>query len=348
MKKQVVIVILVVMVLSVGVYAVVHRGQESTDAATVEAYVVPIASKVSGYIRVVTVKDNQHVQAGDVLVEVNAAEYLALRDKAQADYDMALAKLAAAGHQYDSTKVSAPSSLASAHSQVAAAQAEWVRAKKDLERLRGMNESARSKQALDLAVAAEKSTASLVQDAQARLKTAETAPSTIAAAEAGVMELKAAVDGARANVTLAEINVEATRIRAPFDGYVTHRIAEQGAFVATGQTLMTVVSDKKWVVANFKENQLESIKIGQPVRIKVDAYPSLKLTGKVESIQAGTGARFSAFPPENATGNFVKVVQRVPVKIALNSQLESGHGVVLGVGMSVVPTVDTLAEEAKP
>jgi membrane fusion protein (multidrug efflux system) len=346
MKKQAVIGVLGAMALGVGLYALVNRGQQTTDAATIEAYVVPIASKVSGYVDAIKVTDNQHVKAGDVLLEVNAGDYIALRDKAKSDYDMAIAKLAAAGHQYDSTKISAPSSLESAQSQVVAAQAEWVRAKKDLERLRQMNESARSKQALDLAVAAEKSTHSALLDAQARLRTAQTAPSTIAAAEAGVLELKAAVDGAKASLALAEINVEATKIRAPFDGMVTHRTAEQGAFVQSGQALMTVVSDEKWVVANYKENQLQKMRVGQPVKIEVDAYPSLELKGKVDSIQAGTGSRFSAFPPENATGNFVKVVQRVPVKIVLDAVPEKD--VMLGAGMSVVPTVDTLAKADKP
>lgn len=342
MKKQVVFGVLGAMTLVIAGYAWKQHGKESTDAAMIEAHVVPIASKVSGYITKVTIHDNQHVKAGDVLAEVNVADYLALKEKADADYHSALAKLVAAGHQYDSTKIAVPSSLEAARSDVAAAQAQWVRARKDLTRLQQMNESARSKQSLDAAIAAEKSAHSSVLSAQAQLRSAETAPSTIAAAEAGVSELRAAVDAAKANVALATINLEATRIRAPYDGYVTRRTVEQGAYVQAGQTLMTVVSDAVWVVANFKENQLENMKAGQPVEIEVDAYPSLKLTGKVQSIQAGTGARFSAFPPENATGNFVKVVQRVPVKIVLDPINDTG--VLLGAGMSVVPTVDTLAK----
>ena len=321
------------------IYNVATYGDEKTDAATLESHVAPIASKISGYVTAIKVRDNQRVQAGDVLVEIEETDYKAAVQQAQAGVLAAQARLVAAGHNIDSTRISAPSSLESAKSQVAAASAEWDRARKELTRLHHMNESARSKQSLDNAIAAEKSAKSMLLDAQARLKTAQTAPNTIAAAEAGVMELQAALARAKADMVLAQRNMDAAKIRAPFTGRVAKRMVEQGAYIQPAQQLMTVVSDEVWVQANYKETQLKKMRIGQPAVVHVDAYPDLKLTGKVDSIQAGTGARFSLFPPENATGNFVKIVQRVPVKITLDNVPQSGY--VLGAGMSVEPVVDT-------
>lgn len=151
-----------------------------------------------------------------------------------------------------------------------------------------------------------------------------------ATAEANVVAITAQLEQATKNLT-------DTKLLAPADGVITERGVEQGAYVQPGQQLAYLVPPKRWVIANFKETQLDGMKPGQKVDIKVDAYPSLQLHGKVESIQHGTGARFSLFPPENATGNFVKIVQRVPVKISIDGEIPPG--VVLGPGMSVVPTV---------
>ncbi len=148
---------------------------------------------------------------------------------------------------------------------------------------------------------------------------------------------KAAVDSARAQLSIAEKDLADTQIIAPEDGVVTMRTAEQGAYVTTGKQMFIIVGKERWVVANFKETQLTDMRAGQKVNIEVDAYPDLKLEGLVDSIQSGTGARFSAFPPENATGNFVKIVQRVPVKITFKQQ--DHEGIILGPGLSVYPTV---------
>ncbi|WP_051908462.1 HlyD family secretion protein [Candidatus Odyssella acanthamoebae] len=150
---------------------------------------------------------------------------------------------------------------------------------------------------------------------------------------------KAAVDSVKAQLSIAEKDLADTQIIAPEDGVVTMRTAEQGAYVTTGKQLFMIVGRERWVVANFKETQLTDMRAGQKVNIEIDAYPDLKLEGLVDSIQNGTGARFSAFPPENATGNFVKIVQRVPVKITFKQpELE---GITLGPGLSVYPTVYT-------
>lgn len=148
---------------------------------------------------------------------------------------------------------------------------------------------------------------------------------------------KAAEDAARVEVAIAQKNLDDSKIIAPEDGVITMRNAEQGGYATPGQQLFMLVGMERWVVANFKEVQITHMRPGQRVDIVVDAYPKLKLNGKVDSIQSGTGARFSAFPPENATGNFVKIVQRVPVKIILDGPVP--EGIVLGPGLSVQPVV---------
>jgi membrane fusion protein (multidrug efflux system) len=145
------------------------------------------------------------------------------------------------------------------------------------------------------------------------------------------------IEQAEAAVSMAELNLSYTKITAPQDGRVTRRTVEQGAYVQPGQALMAIVPRQFWVVANFKETQLARMRVGQPVEIKVDAYPGRVFNGRVESIQTGSGARFSMFPPENATGNFIKVVQRVPVKIVFDASPDTQ--ITLGPGMSVVPSV---------
>ena len=154
---------------------------------------------------------------------------------------------------------------------------------------------------------------------------------------------KARVELAQAQVRQAQLNLQYVQVRAPADGRVTRKNVEAGQMVSPGQSLMAVVPlapGELWVIANYKETQLSDVRIGQPVRVKVDTYPGLELTGKVESIMAGTGAAFSLFPPENATGNYVKVVQRIPVKIVLDKR-DGKNPPVLRVGMSVVPTIFT-------
>ena len=154
---------------------------------------------------------------------------------------------------------------------------------------------------------------------------------------AGVETANAAVQQAEAKLRQAELNLSYTQVTAPEDGRVTRRVVEQGAYIQPGQSLMAIVPRQYWVIANFKEIQLTHMRVGQPVDVVVDAYPDHKFKGHVESIQDGAGARFSLFPPENATGNYIKVVQRVPVKIVLDDL--PGNDLALGPGMSVVPKV---------
>lgn len=178
------------------------------------------------------------------------------------------------------------------------------------------------------------------EQASAQLQTAETAPQQVAATKARAAAAEARVMQLRAAVKQAELNLEYATVKAPTGGVVSRKTVEPGQVIQPGQPLMTIVSlDPVWITANFKETQLEDMHPGQRVTVKVDAYGGKTLTGKIESIAAATGARFSLLPPENATGNFVKVVQRVPVKIVLDEGQDAQR--VLRPGMSVTPTVHT-------
>ena len=202
-----------------------------------------------------------------------------------------------------------------------------------------LSDEARSQGQLDQAIAAEKAAKSAFYEAQARLRGAEVAPKTIAAARATSNQLMAQFRQAQADLAQAENDLANTRLIAPMDGRITNRGVERGNYVQTGQQLGSLVSTELWVIANFKETQLEHMHPGQHVTVSIDAYPSQGFDGKAHSIQSGTGAFFSAFPPQNATGNFVKIVQRVPVKIIFDKQPDAS--LALETGMSVMPTVFT-------
>ncbi|MBF0463306.1 MAG: HlyD family secretion protein [Magnetococcales bacterium] len=233
--------------------------------------------------------------------------------------------------------ITAPASLDAAQAQEVLSQAAWDKATQDLHRQQRLSNEARSQEQLEQALAAEKTTHASLQDAQAKLRSAKTAPTAIAQAQATRDQGAAQVKQAEADLAQAELDLANTKVLAPRDGHIAKRGVARGNYVQPGQALTALVGANIWVIAHFKETQLRTMHPGLPVAIHVDAYPQLKMTGKVESIQSGTGAFFSAFPPENATGNFVKVVQRVPVKILLDTPPDPA--LVLGPGMSVVPTV---------
>ena len=176
-----------------------------------------------------------------------------------------------------------------------------------------------------------------VQSAEAQVRIASLVQQTIQAAEDTVAQRQAQVAQAEANLAQSEVNLSYTELKAPQDGRITRRNVDLGTFVQAGQQVFYIVTPQVWVTANFKETQLADIRPGQPVLMALDAYPNLRLHGHVDSIQEGSGARFSAFPAENATGNFVKIVRRVPVKIVIDSGLDNQNGLPLGI--SVTPTV---------
>ena len=348
MKKkisQLIAIFLVICALIGGVFYVYdHRFDESTDDAAIDGHTVTLSPKVSGYVKTLNIDDNQVVKAGDVLLEIDPEDYVTKRDHAQAALDAAVAAAQSGVKNAETTDISAPSNLDAAAAQVVAAQANLDKAEQDLQRMQRLSNEARSQEQLEQAVATEKSMKSSLEDAQAKLRSAQTAPKAIAQAQADSDKLQAQVKQAQADLAQAEIDLGNTKIIAPIDGRITKRNVERGNYVQPGVDLASLVGDDLWVVADFKETQLRHMRPGQPVKITLDAYPDTVLNGKVDSIQAGTGAFFSAFPPENATGNFVKIVQRVPVKITFDKPSEDSK-MTLGPGMSVIPTVDTSPQD---
>ena len=319
-------------------YYIHGRGYEHTDDAQIDARVTFIAPKVSGYVTKVAIEDNAHVTAGAPLLEIDTRDYDLRIKQAQAVIDGAKARLAASNETYESSVVTAPSTMDAAKAAVAGAQANYDRALSDYNRKKQLNDLAISKQGIVDARTAMEAAASALADAKAKQAGAETAPRAIASAQAGTAQVNAELEAAQAQLAAAELDLAHTKIAAPYAGHITRRSIEPGAFVQPGQQILALVSDDYWVVANFKETQIARMKPGSPVSIRIDAYPDKLYKGHIDSFQKGTGGRFSAFPPENATGNFVKVVQRVPVKIIFDETPDPA--LAIGPGMSVVPTVD--------
>ncbi|MBL8660607.1 MAG: HlyD family secretion protein [Rhodospirillales bacterium] len=356
-----------------AVYWFIHRNTETTDDAFIDGDTVPLSPRIVGTVARIHFDDNQMVKKGDLLVEIDPADYQAELDAAQAalseaearqrmaeaDVELTRASTTAGIAQAESGVVAAQAALAEAQASAAADRAEADRAKADLPRYEAAaRQGASSRQQLDQAAAtartgeakwkaAEQSVAAAqakIAEAEALLAQAKTAPAQIAVKEAEARAAAANVSAARARVDQAELNLSYTRIVAADDGHITKRSVNAGDVVQRNETLGLLVPDNRWVTANFKETQLTHMRPGQPVSISIDAYPGETLSGRIDSIQRGTGARFSLLPPENATGNYVKIVQRVPVKIVFTEPPEPG--MVLGLGMSVVPSVDVSAAGA--
>jgi len=325
--------------LGIALYLFIHRGEEYTDDAAIDGRIVTISPKITGYVVKLNIDDNQLVKAGDVLLEIDPTDYIIRRDHAQAALEAAEAAASASVSNVKSTNVSAPSNMDAAEAQVAAAEANWQKALSDLKRMQRLTNEARSKEQLDQAVATEKAARSNLTDAQAKYRSAQTAPDAIAEAQASSNELAAKVKGAQADLAQAENDLANTKLVAPMDGRITRRGVERGDYIQPGQQLASLVGTDIWITANFKETQLEHMRVGQRVTLKVDSFPHANIEGRVDSLQSGTGAFFSAFPPENATGNFVKIVQRVPVKIVFDKLPDPAMQ--LGPGMSVEPTIHT-------
>ena len=295
---------------------------------------------MQGYIKTLNIHDNQLVKAGDVLLEIDPTDYIIRRDRAKAALASAKAAANASRNNLEIAAVSAPSNLDAAAAQVVSAQATWEKSLADRQRMESLYDAgACSRQQLDQAVATEKSDRSALEKLRAELRSANTAPNVVAAAKDTSDQLQAQVSQAQADLAQAETDLANTKIIAPMDGRITKRSVDTGDYVQAGQQLCTLVNPELWVIANFKETQLTHMRPGQPVDIRIDAFPGVRLHGTVDSLQAGTGSYFSLFPAENATGNFVKVVQRVPVKIVFDSPPDAS--LPLGPGMSVVPTVFT-------
>ncbi|HEX3470302.1 MAG TPA: HlyD family secretion protein [Silvibacterium sp.] len=354
---------------------------ENTDDAQVNGHLIQISSRIAGQVIKVDVEENQAVQKGDVLVEIDPKDFQvavsqaeASLQSAEASYEAARVNVPLTGIDTGSTLLAAGADVHGSAAQVAQAQqqldaakarvvqaqANATKSQADLDRYRPLVErDVISKQQFDAAVAAaDANKAALIEaqanvtagqeavrvaqdrlaQSQAQLKTAQTGPQQVAVQKAKADQAAALVAQAQAQLDQAKLNLSYTKVVAPEAGIVTRKSVETGQNVSVGQNMMTLVSlDDVWITANFKETQLRNMRAGQPVVIEVDAY-GRKFDGKVTQIGGATGSVLSLFPPENATGNYVKVVQRVPVRIDLaNPQQNADH--LLRPGLSVEPRV---------
>jgi membrane fusion protein, multidrug efflux system len=324
--------VLVLLVALAGFWWWHESGIETTSDAFLEAHVAYVSPQVSGQVTRVLVDNNQLVHAGQPLVEIDPAQFhlalaqaLAVQQQAQTALGQASAGVAVAR-----------ASLAQARADVASAKAAAVRAQQDLKRyqnLRRVNPRALARSTVDQAVATARSATAEETAAEQRVRSAR---AQIESAQAAVAGARARIDTANAGVAQAKLNLGYATVTARVDGHIANRTVAVGTYVTPGEQMMAIVPLHLWVQANFKETMIASLKPGQSVSIHVDACPQADARGHVVSIQRGSGEAFALLPPENATGNYIKVVQRVPVRIALDSV---PSGCVLGPGMSVEPTV---------
>lgn len=326
----------------------VGRFLESTDDAYVRADVMTVSSRVPGYVLSVEVDDNQPVHKGDVLAHLDNADYAAKRDRAQATVDAALATLHAEQAKVatlDAQIAQQGSLTAAAQADVAAAQAGTIRRKADAERYRQLvAEQASSAQRWEQAHADALTADATLARAEASVH-AQRGEQTVllkrrAQTLADIEQAQAQLGVTRAALSLAQLDLDHTTIRAAGDGTVGQRSVRVGQYVETGQPLLAVVPlQDVYVIANFKETEVAAMRPGQPVEIDVDTYAGHTLRGRVASIAPGSGAQFALLPPDNATGNFTKVVQRIPVKIRVDAGQRDALD--LRPGMSVVARVHT-------
>ncbi len=296
-----------------------------TDNAFIEARIIPVSSRVSGTVAQVLVTDNQFVKRGELLFEIDQRDYQVVRAKAAAEVGMAENETGGEQRKVEGARAALQS-----------AKARFDQTVLDLNRAEKLfSRDVLPKEQLDRLT-----TARLVGEAQ--LKEAEDALKRVQA-EAGLTAQsgsRAKILQRKAQLDEAELHLSYTRVYAPRDGYITRKSVEAGVNIQAGQPLMALVPlQEAWITANYKERQITYMKPGQKVEFSVDAYPGKTFSGSVDSIMAGTGAAFSLLPPENATGNYVKVVQRVPVKITIDQNSDPER--LLRVGMSVIPVVRT-------
>jgi membrane fusion protein (multidrug efflux system) len=343
-KKKIILGIVAIVGLLVLIWAFQKwsygRSHESTDNAQIDGHIVPVLAKVGAYVKTVSVNENDHVKAGQLLVQLEDDDYRVRLQQAEADLAAAEATAGGGGFagQAQAQVQSAAGQRAALDAQIGAARANANKADADLARAKELaNKQIISRQQLDAAQAS-------ADVAHANLLAAErqavAAGGTVNTAEAGVRVANARTLAARAALDNAQLQLDYTHITAPASGEVSRKQVEVGQLVAAGQPLMSIVADTGvWVTANFKETQLAEIHPGQPVEFEVDAYGGCKGEGKVESVSGATGAKFALLPPDNATGNFTKVVQRVPVRIAVTKPCAGNYP--LRPGLSAVVHVNT-------
>ena len=367
----------------VGAAVYLHgKGKESTDDAFVESHVANVAPRVQGQVLHVLVHDNQAVNAGDVLVELDDRDASAQNHAAKADLESAEATLAAVNAQLVLAQHSVDAGLrqakggvtqafalsGSSKAQIAQARADLVAAESraaltgmelartvklhsegaiaraELDRRQAEDDQARAavdqaKARLSVASVGLVNAGGGIESAQGRLAAAQTGPDQVLVAKAQVDVAKARVDQAKAALEQAELNLSYMKVRAPTRGVVSRRSVEPGQLVDPARPLLALTElDDSWVVANFKEDQIGSLRVGQAAEVSLDAFSGRKLNAHVDSFSGGTGSRFALLPPDNASGNFTKVVQRVPVLIRIDDKPQD---IVLRPGLSAFVTVRT-------
>ncbi|MGX9373444.1 HlyD family secretion protein [Pantoea ananatis] len=326
--------LLVLLAMALAVWAVMTRNDYQTNDAWVNADYTIVAPKVSGYVAHIDVKDNQQVAAGERLATLDDRDYRVALESAEADFQVSEAKLLSSQAQLEQQQ----SVIAQQKASVAASQATAQYAGQSAERYNRLYKSGTvAADEQQKASSAQRSATATVRQSEAALAAAI---KQVGVLQAAVRSSQADVAAAKANVDQARLNLSYTRIVAPVAGMVGQRTVRLGAWVSAGTRLLAVVPlQQTYITANYLETQLKDVRPGQPVRIKVDALPDQVFTGHVDSIAPATGATFSAISPDNATGNYTKIVQRLPVKIVLDKG--QPNLAQLRVGMSAVPEINT-------
>ena len=331
-KKRVIIpTITAIILFLIGIWAAIHSTfYQSTDDAFIEGRLISIAPRVSGPVVKLLVDDNDEVKAGDLLVEIDPSDYIVKLHQAEAKLQEAKSELNVKEKDVAKNKANVNQTLENINS----AESKMNFAQSDYTRYSKMYESGIvSKQALE-------DSKTRLEVSQANNKSAQensqAAKHALASNQAKINAMEANIKELEAEVEQAKLDLEYTKVYAPQSGKISSRSVEVGNYLQVGQPIMQVVPKETWIIANFKENQLTYMKEGQKVSIKIDTYPSKRFLGEVQSIQRSTGAKASLFPPENAVGSYVKIVQRIPVKIIFKEDI-SNYNIVPG--MSVVPKV---------
>jgi membrane fusion protein, multidrug efflux system len=337
-KRNPVIYVVIIAVIIGAIWGVktfiYSRAHETTDDAQVDGHIIPVLAKVGGYVTGLYTDDNRHVNEGQLLVLIDSAEYKTKLAQAQADLIAAQSAVNLRGHtgQAFAQVQTAEGQSAATDAQIVAAQAHYAQTKSDLARYKELaDKQIISQQQLDAAQAANDAAEA---DLLAAQKQAAAAGASVSGAQAGVSLAEARVAASKAELDNAALQLSYTKVTAPASGLTSRKQVEIGQLVQPGQTLFSIVADTGiYVTANFKETQLNSIRVGQPVDFDVDAYGNCNAEGTVESFAGATGAKFALLPPDNATGNFTKVVQRVPLRIHITKGCGPDHP--LRPGMSV-------------
>lgn len=330
--RGLVLVVVLAGVIYLADYFIRSLSHEKVDDAHVAGTIVPIASEVRGRVVKIHIRDNQSVEAGTPLFEIDPDDFSSVFQEKKET----VGRLKAEVQEIQAATEEKKRGLLQAQATLNASLSEEVQAGKELERSKnlykeGLVTTSQFEQAeslLNVARARKEAAAAAVAGVETAIKTLE----------ARLVTQNFRIREAAITRSRAESDLSKTAVTAPISGIVTMKNIDVGKYVQAGQTLLSIVRENPWVVANFKETQIKKMTVGQPVRIKVDAYPGKIFKGHVESLQAGTGSVFSLLPPENATGNFIKVVQRIPVKIVLDTPFDPDYP--LWPGMSVVPDVD--------